>query len=84
MTDRALSPPALARILAVKPSKVLGWIDTGELRAVNIAENRTGRPRWKILPEHLNEFLAGRSNEDAPSPRPRRRQRQTGKRVYYR
>jgi len=84
MTDRALSPPALAKRLAVKPSKVLGWIEAGELKAVNIATSRAGRPRWKILPDALEEFLSARSNGPPPSPHPRRRQRQTGKRVYYR
>ncbi len=83
MTDRALSPPALAEKLRVKPQKVLGWIKDGQLKAVNVAESRAGRPRWRILPEAIEEFLTARSSTpESPEPR-RRRRREVGKRRYY-
>ncbi|MDY0168499.1 MAG: helix-turn-helix domain-containing protein [Thermoguttaceae bacterium] len=80
MTDRALSAAALARRLGVHPHKVLGWIRSGELRAVDLAERRGGRPRWKIMPAALDEFLSARQSQP-PTPR-RRRRRQTAQRYY--
>jgi len=41
----------------VDPMKVLGWIRRGELRAVNGADQNGKRPRWRIPPEALDEFL---------------------------
>ncbi len=73
MIEKAISPNELARRLAVKPSKVLKWIALGELKAVNLAERRGGRPRWKILPEYLDEFLASRASTPPPVARRRRR-----------
>lgn len=80
MPDRALSAAALARLLGVHPAKILAWIRSGELAAVDLAESRGGRPRWKILPEHLEQFLAARQSSP-PTPR-RRRRRQTEQRYY--
>ncbi len=67
---------ALAADLAVKPDKVLEWIRAGELRALNVAQNRGGRPRWRIGADALAAFLAARSSSPAPRrptrPRPKR------------
>ena len=60
-TSRYLSPGAVARLFGVRDSKVATWIRTGELRAVNLAERRDGRPRYRIAPEALDEFLAARA-----------------------
>ena len=49
MIDRATTPNAFARVLAVKPQKVLGWIASGELKALNCAEHRGGRQRGPEL-----------------------------------
>lgn len=75
MPDRALSPPAVAERLGVSPAKILNWIDSGELKAINVAASSRGqRPRWRITPEALAAFEAGRANAPAPpTPRPRRR-----------
>lgn len=80
MSDRAISAAATARRLGIHPSKVLCWIRSGELRAVNLAETPGGRPRWKILPDALDEFLLSRQSTP-PTPR-RRRRRQTEQRYY--
>ena len=74
MIDRAISPHALSKQLGVKPTKVLNWIRTGELRAINLAETAGKRPRWKILPHDLEEFFDSR-RVTPPAPRPRRRRR---------
>jgi excisionase family DNA binding protein len=66
--NRFLSPPQLARRLGVGETKVLGWIKSGALRAVNLASNVLGRPRYRVSPEALAEFLAGRVAEPPEAP----------------
>jgi excisionase family DNA binding protein len=61
-----LTPPEIAQMLRVKPSKVLGWIARGELGACNVADRLGGRPRWRIRQEDLDVFLLRR----AAAPRP--------------
>ena len=51
--------------------KVLAWIARGELLAVNVASTASRRPRWLILPEHLQDFERRRSAQ--PIARTRRR-----------
>lgn len=57
-----MTPPQIARQRGVRVGKVLAWIKRGELEAVNMAECRSGRPRWKVSPEALAAFERGRSN----------------------
>lgn len=67
-----LSPPQVAKERGVKPAKVLAWIATGELAAVNHAESRMGRPRWRISRAALDAFDQVRSNRRlVPVPAPR-------------
>jgi hypothetical protein len=68
-----LTPPAIGRLLGVDARKVIGWIENGELQAVNCATKPTGRPRWKINPEALRDFERRRAAK--PMPRTRRRRR---------
>jgi excisionase family DNA binding protein len=68
---RALTPVEAARQLGVSPDKIRGFIAAGELRASNLAMRQGGRPRWRIAPVDLEEFLARRS----AVPRPRRTRR---------
>lgn len=75
--DRSLSPRQLAHYLGVGPSKVLQWIRSGRIRAVNLASDPAGRPRWHVTPEALQEFLAARAATPA-APRPRRQRRSVG------
>lgn len=63
-----LTPPEVARERGIKASKVLMWIASGELVAVNHAGQRNGRPRWRISPEALNAFDAARSCRANISP----------------
>lgn len=74
MNENACTPPQLARRYGVHPLKVLGWIRNGELRAINVAANRSGRPRWRITPAAIEDFEAGRAAVPLPPPRrqPRR------------
>lgn len=56
------SVPETARSWGISESKVLAWIRSGELRAINIAASRCGRPRWRIDRAELERFAASRSN----------------------
>lgn len=67
--ERWFTPPRLAHQLGVSVDKVLTWIRNGELRAVNVAEHRDGRPRWRISPAALDEFLKRRESSPPPPPR---------------
>jgi len=80
-TNRWLSPPQVAEQLGIDPGKVIAWIRAGQLAAVNVAENVGGRPRYRIAPEALESFLAGRST--TPQPKPARRKAATFKRKYF-
>jgi excisionase family DNA binding protein len=72
-----LTPPEVARLWGVSPDKVLGWIRSGELRAVNGATSAKGRPRWLIDRADLAAFEAARSARPTP-PAPRRRKATAG------
>jgi excisionase family DNA binding protein len=72
-----LTPPAVARLLGITDEKVLTWIRSGELRASNIATRPTTRPRYTILRDALEAFLAARQPQP-PTPRPPRRRQPAG------
>jgi excisionase family DNA binding protein len=71
------TPPEVAKELRVKDAKVLSWIRQGLLRAINVAEGTTGRPRWRIAPSDLEAFLATRTGQPAPKV-PRKRVKHEG------
>jgi excisionase family DNA binding protein len=62
---KKLTPPQLARRLGVGTDKVLNWIRTGELRAINGATKPNGRPRYLVDIEDLEAF----ENRRAVTPR---------------
>ena len=47
---RSISPREYAKRHGISPDKVLTWIRSGELRALNLATNADGRPRLRITP----------------------------------
>ena len=68
-----LTPPELARRWRISPDKVLNWIRSGELRAMNAATKQTGRPRYLVDPSDVEAFEARRTVQQAPkSPRRKR------------
>jgi excisionase family DNA binding protein len=69
-----LKPPQVGELLAVGHDKVLTWIHSGELRAVDVAAKRGGRPRWRVWRSDLEDFLARRAATPAPKRRRRRKQ----------
>ena len=69
--ERWVTPPTIAKRLCVTCDKVLTWIRSGQLRAVNLSDK--GRPRWKISPEDLAAFLESKSNRATADPPKRSR-----------
>ncbi len=62
--------------LGVDEHAVLGWIKSGELKAVNVGRSPgKKRPRWRISEQALAEFEATRSSGPALSLSPRRRKK---------
>jgi len=73
---RKLTPPQLARLYGVSTAKVLAWIASGELRAINASTKPNGeRPRWLIDVADVDRFERGRVAAAAPTPQPTRRRR---------
>lgn len=74
MSATLLSLKQVAEHAGVKLRTVRGWVATKELRAVDVA-SRPGsdKPRYKVRPEDLEQFLDARSTMPAaPKPAPRR------------
>jgi excisionase family DNA binding protein len=70
-----LSVHDLCERYGVSEHTVLGWIRSGELRAVNVGR-RPGskKPRWRVTAEALAAFETART-PTPPPPRARRRKR---------
>jgi len=64
------TPPQIARERSIRVGKVLAWIASGELGAVNHAEKRLGRPRWRISAAALAAFDLARSSQTTTKPAP--------------
>ena len=78
-----LTPPELARRWSVKPEKILAWIHSGELRAINVATERRGRPRHLIDPNEVEAFEQRRAVVERPVVYRRRDRRSNGVRHYF-
>ena len=72
--QRMLTPPQVARRLVVDASKVIDWINSGQLKAANLAKSTAGRPRYKISEDWLAQFLEHRQ-ASKPPPKPQRRRK---------
>lgn len=60
----------------VHENTVLGWIASGELRAINVGrEPGKKKPRWRISEEALQEFELLRSTEPKRTTKPARRKK---------
>jgi len=79
---RWLTPPAIAEALGVSHEKVMAWIKSGELPAVDVAARGSRRPRFRISPEAFAEFLERRAVAPPP-PRVKRRRSEAQVRDYF-
>ena len=68
MTKSKLTPPEIARRYGCSPEKVLTWIKTGELAAMNAATLPGGKPRYLIDVAALRAFEAARTVVPPPQP----------------
>lgn len=68
-----LTPPQIRKELSVSHDKVLAWIRSGELHAVDLSTVQNGRPRWHIARADLEAFLSRRAA--TPTPKPARRRK---------
>ena len=78
MSVAYLSPPAVAERYGVDPSKIIGWIKRGELRAIDVSACPGGRPRYRISPADLAIFEASRSAAPQTKITRCRRRKQAG------
>jgi transposase len=69
---RGLTVREVAQRYRVGRAKVLGWLRSGQLRGLNVAGVRCGKPQYVIPPDALAEFERGRAAA-VPAPPPRRR-----------
>ena len=65
------TPPEIAKFLRTDPHKVLDWINSGRLKAINLADGQ--RPRWKVCPDDLQRFLDSKSNQVNTASKRKRR-----------
>jgi hypothetical protein len=69
-----VTPPQLARAWGLDVQKIIGWIRSGQLAAINAATNPTGKPRFLIDRQAILDFEARRA-VTPPAARPARRRR---------
>src|SRR5438067_13182400 len=70
-----LTPGQLARQWGISVEKVLRWVKSGELRAVNAASRPSGRPRFLIDLADVAVFEARRAVASSPDANPVKRRR---------
>ncbi len=71
-----MTVPEVAKLLHVRPDKVLAWIRSGRLRGYNVAEKEGGRPKYRIDRADLEAFTQQRAvTQPAPKGRPAGRRR---------
>ena len=56
-----LTPPAVAKRYGVKSDRVIAWIRSGELRAIDVSSKGSKRPRFRIDPKDVEAFELQRS-----------------------
>jgi hypothetical protein len=74
-TEQTLTPPQLARRWGVAAEKVNALIRSGQIRALNLATDPRGRPRYRIYVSEILRFEDSRASKP-PVPKQRRRRRE--------
>ncbi len=73
---RKITPPELARRWGIDKAKVIKWIRSGELRAIDACTHRGTKPRFLIDEDDIRAFEQAREVLPAcPPPRVRRNRR---------
>lgn len=76
-TKTKMTPPELARRWGVSPDKIVFFILTGELRAIDASLKRGDRPRYLIDVADVEAFEMARTVIPATKKAPRRQRRST-------
>ncbi len=59
--EKYFTPQEAAEILSTKDDKVLAWIHSNELDAIDVAKSKNSqRPRWRISESALGRFIISR------------------------
>lgn len=66
LTRRKLTPPQYAEQLGVNPAKVIGWIRSGALLAIDVGN--ASRPRYLIDADDIDTFERSRAVTPAVTP----------------
>ncbi|MDC0273662.1 helix-turn-helix domain-containing protein [Planctomycetaceae bacterium] len=74
MIESPSTPQEVAKILGVNRAKIASFISSGQLKAVDISLPGATLPRYRILPEYLEEFLESRTTT-ASQPPPKKQTR---------
>jgi len=80
--DKPITPPAFAEFLGCNVNKVLTWIHSGALTAVNVAAETSTRPRWRIMPSSAEAFLLSRASVQPPK-QTRRKKSASGAKSFF-
>ena len=73
-----ITPPQLARAWGISTDKVLAWVRSGELPALNAATKIGQRPRYLVDLADLEAFEQRRTVIPVAGPRPRLQKRKGG------
>ena len=68
----------VAKLFRVNVTKVGRWIDSGELKAVNVGNGKK-QPRYRISESALQKFAESRETAPKTKTKPRRRKRYSGR-----
>ena len=68
-------PREIAAMYRISINKVLAWVRSGELKAINVGRDNAKRPRFLIPVESLSAFEASRASRP-PATKAKRRRRQ--------
>lgn len=79
--DAMLTPNKIAADLHIRPATVRGWINTGQLPAINTASPLASKPRYRVALSDLEAFLQSlKRTQHAPVTAPRSKRLPTGRR----
>lgn len=73
-----LTPPQLARLWGVTTEKIVAFIKSGELAAIDASTRRNQRPRYLIDKSAVEDFERRRAVVPKPEPAPRRKRSAAG------
>ena len=78
---RTYTTKEVAESLRVSPDKVLAWIRSGELEAVDVSTRGSRKKRFRVTHDAFQQFLRSRTTRPAPRPERRARRRQDEERI---